>query len=136
PTLVRLGLFLPTMDLKAERRAVPPITGADHHHGTVRWRMVMPLSASFDYLVKVRRGGVPWRAALHPDDAAARERWRRSTPNLDPALVDPRLGPRPSVEIAGGTVTIGGSFAFDVDPGMLACLRPGDVLRMARTGAD
>jgi hypothetical protein len=98
--------------------------------------MVMPLSASFDYLVTVRRGSAPWRAELHPDDAAARDRGRRMYPNVEPELVDPFLGPTPSVAVAGGTVTIGGSFSFELDPGMLACLRPGDVLRIARTGCD
>src|SRR5690242_14118712 len=98
--------------------------------------MVMPLSASFDYLVKVGRRGKPWRAELHPDDAAARDLWRRGHADFDPQLVEPFLGPSPSVETSGGTVTIGGSYSFDLDPGLLACLRPSDVLRMARTGSD
>jgi hypothetical protein len=96
--------------------------------------MALPLSACFDYLVTVRGDGAPSRAEMHPDYAARRKVWRPRDPDGDPRDAEPGLAPAPIVGIAGATVTIGESFVFELDPGMIACLRSGDVLRMARTG--
>lgn len=96
--------------------------------------MAMPLSACFDYVVTVPGAGAPWQAEQHPDDVAAREQMRRRVPRCEPELIDPFLGPKPAVEIAGGTVTLASSMSLEIDAAMVADLRRGDMLRLMRTG--